>query len=90
MIYHIVNAFKETALKHKAILTFKYQDQILINAQPNNTHYSCIIETDPLFGEVNGNHTLTINMNILGVGDELEVQDIASQIGLSIINKVVN
>lgn len=90
MIYHIVNAFKETALKHKAILTFKYQDQILINAQPNNKHYSCIIETDPLFGEVNGNHTLTLNMDILGVGDELEVQDIASQIGLSIINKVVN
>lgn len=92
MIHQIIEAFKETALKHKAVWTFKYQDKILINAQPNNTYYQVIIETDPYFQQYGENHILTINMDIMGFVEEDEVttQDIASQIGLSIINKVVN
>lgn len=91
MIYQIVEAFKETALRHKAVFTFKYQDKILINAQPNNKYYEVIIETDPYFGQVGDNHTLTLNMDVLGFvdTDEVTTQDIACQIGLSIINKVV-
>lgn len=94
MIYQIVEAFKKTALMHKAVLTFKYQDRILINAQPNNDYYQVIIETDPYFRQVtNSNHILSLNMDVLGfVRDksESEIQDIASQIGLSIINKVIS
>lgn len=91
MIYQIVEAFKETALRHKGVFTFKYQDKILINAQPNNKYYEVIIETDPYFGQVGDNHTLTLNMDVLGFVDidEVTTQDIACQIGLSIINKVV-
>lgn len=91
MIYQIVEAFKETALRHKGVFTFKYQDKILINAQPNNKYYEVIIETDPYFGKVGDNHTLTLNMDVLGFVDidEVTTQDIACQIGLSIINKVV-
>ena len=91
MIYQIVEAFKETALRHKGVFTLKYQDKILINAQPNNKYYEVIIETDPYFGQVGDNHTLTLNMDVLGFVDidEVTTQDIACQIGLSIINKVV-
>lgn len=91
MIYQIVEAFKETALRHKGVFTFKYQDKILINAQPNNKYYEVIIETDPYFGQVGDNHTLILNMDVLGFVDidEVTTQDIACQIGLSIINKVV-
>lgn len=91
MIHQIVEAFKEGALRHKGVFTFKYQDKILINAQPNNKYYEVIIETDPYFGEVRDNHTLTLNMDVLGFVDidEVTTQDIACQIGLSIINKVV-
>ena len=69
MIYQIVEAFKETALRHKGVFTFKYQDKILINAQPNNKYYEVIIETDPYFGQVGDNHTLTLNMDVLGFVD---------------------
>lgn len=90
MIYSIVEAIKETALKHKGVMTFKYQDKLLTNAQPNNQYYEVIVETDGYFKQVKDVHTLSINMSVLGFVDksELETQDICSQIGLSIINKV--
>ena len=90
MIYSIVEAIKETALKHKGVMTFKYQDKLLTNAQPNNQYYEVIVETDGYFKQVKDVHTLSINMSVLGFVDksELESQDICSQIGLSIINKV--
>ena len=92
MINQIVEAFKEGSLKHRAVWTFKYQDRILINAQPNNKYYQVILETDGYFEQSGEYHTLTINLNVLGFvnTDEQTTQDIASQIGLSIINKVVN
>lgn len=91
MIYSIIEAFKEAALRNKYVFTFKYQDKILINAQPNNKYYEVVIETDPYFRQNGENLILTLNMNVLGFVDvdELNTQDIASQIGLSIINKVV-
>ena len=90
MIYSIIEAIKETALKHKGVMTFKYQDKLLTNAQPNNQYYEVIVETDGYFKQVKDVHTLSINMSVLGFVDksELETQDICSQIGLSIINKV--
>ena len=90
MIYSIVEAIKETALRHKGVMTFKYQDKLLTNAQPNNQYYEVIVETDGYFKQVKDIHTLNINMSVLGFVDksELETQDICSQIGLSIINKV--
>lgn len=92
MIYSIVEAFKDVALRNKAVWTFKYQDSILINAQPNDKSYSVIIETDPLMSFNSSNGTITLNMDIMSFVDstECEVQDIAAQIGLSIIHKVVD
>lgn len=92
MIYSIVEAFREGALKHRSVWTFKYQDKILINAQPNNKYYQVILETDGYFDQKRDSHLLTINLDVLGFvdKDEQTTQDIASQIGLSIINKVVN
>ena len=90
MIYSIVEAIKETALKHKGVMTFKYQDKLLTNAQPNNQYYEVIVETDGYFKQVKDVHTLSINMSVLGFVDksELETQDICRQIGLSIINQL--
>lgn len=91
MIYSIVEAFKQTALKNKAVNTFKYQDNILINAQPNNYNYQVIIETDPLMNFSSNTGTITLNMDVMSFVDstECEVQDIAAQIGLSIIHKTM-
>lgn len=92
MIKEIIDCFQKWALKHKDVHTFKYQDEMLINSQPNNKPYSVIIETDGYFQSVRDNHTLSINMDILGFVDvdEVTTQDIACQIGLSLINKVVD
>lgn len=85
MIYRIVEAIKETALKHKAVNTFKYQNKI--NLQPNNKYYEVIVEQDPLFNYPRG--TVSVNMTVLGFPEsELETQDVCFQIGLSIINKL--
>ena len=80
MINQIVEAFKEGSLKHRAVWTFKYQDRILINAQPNNKYYQVILETDGYFEQSGEYHTLTINLNVLGFvnTDEQTTQDIAS------------
>lgn len=92
MINQIVEAFKQVALQNKAVWTFKYQDSILINAQPNNKNYSVIIETDPLMSFNSNTGTITLNMDVLSFVDstECEIQDIAAQIGLSILHKVVD
>ena len=93
MIHSIVEAIKKAALMHKAVLTFKYQDRILINAQPNNSYYQVIVETDGYLRQLGDKHSLSLNMDILGFvkdDNELEVQDIAGQIGLSIINKAID
>ena len=89
MIDQVINAFKDASLKHKAVWTFKYQDKI--NLQPNNKHYSVSIETDGLFSSSAYGLVLTLNMNVLGFVEvnEQTTQDIASQIGLSIINRVI-
>lgn len=92
MINQIVEAFKQVALQNKAVWTFKYQDSILINAQPNNKNYSVIIETDPLMSFNSNTGTITLNMDVLSFvnSTECEIQDIAAQIGLSILHKVVD
>lgn len=92
MINQIVEAFKQVALQNKAVWTFKYQDSILINAQPNNKNYSVIIESDPIMDFNNNVGTITLNMDVLSFVDvtEVETQDISAQIGLSIIHKVVD
>ena len=92
MINQIIEAFKQVALQNKAVWTFKYQDSILINAQPNNKNYSVIIESDPIMDFNNNVGTITLNMDVLSfVGvTEVETQDISAQIGLSIIHKVVD
>lgn len=92
MINQIIEAFKQVALQNKAVWTFKYQDSILINAQPNNKNYSVIIESDPIMDFNNNVGTITLNMDVLSFVDvaEVETQDISSQIGLSIIHKVVD
>ena len=92
MINQIIEAFKQVALQNKAVWTFKYQDSILINAQPNNKNYSVIIESDPIMDFTNNVGTITLNMDVLSFVyvTEVETQDISAQIGLSIIHKVVD
>ena len=92
MINQIIEAFKQVALQNKAVWTFKYQDSILINAQPNNKNYSVIIESDPIMDFNNDVGTITLNMDVLSFVNvtEVETQDISAQIGLSIIHKVVD
>ena len=74
MINQIVEAFKQVALQNKAVWTFKYQDSILINAQPNNKNYSVIIETDPLMSFNSNTGTITLNMDVLSFVDSTECE----------------
>jgi hypothetical protein len=84
MIKQIIDAFKETSLKHILVNDVFYQDQI--NLQPNNKYFQVSIENDPIMTTIG---KLQLNINVLGLGDELETQDKALQIGLAIIDRTV-
>lgn len=91
MINQIVEAFKETALMHKAVKRFCYQQRIDINQQPNNPNYQVILEPDYLMRFNRENGQIVLNMDVLGFVDntEQETQDICTQIALSIITRTI-
>lgn len=91
MINQIVEAFKETALMHKAVNRFCYQQRIDINQQPNNPNYQVILEQDYLMRFSRENGQIVLNMDVLGFVDntEQETQDICTQIALSIITRTI-
>lgn len=91
MINQIVEAFKKTALMHKAVNRFCYQQRIDINQQPNNPNYQVILEQDYLMRFNRENGQIVLNMDVLGFVDntEQETQDICTQIALSIITRTI-
>lgn len=91
MINQIVEAFKKTALMHKAVNRFCYQQRIDINQQPNNPNYQVILEQDYLMRFNRENGQIVLNIDVLGFVDntEQETQDICTQIALSIITRTI-
>lgn len=91
MINQIVEAFKKTALMHKAVNRFCYQQRIDINQQPNNPNYQVILEPDYFMGFSKEQGKLVLNISVLGFvnNTEQETQDICTQIALSIITRTI-
>lgn len=94
MLEQIINYIMESAIKHIAVNTVKYQSRILINAQNSNPNYQVVIEDDAYFqfiktGNVN---TLSLNIDILShVGDDseiLNIQSTAFQIGSELLKYI--
>lgn len=94
MLKDVVNIIKDISLRHKGVRTFRYQSEILNNAQNNNKMYQVYVDDVSL-------HELNITTNIfkakfeiyiLGfVGDDtdvLEVQNNAYTIACDIMAKI--
>lgn len=87
----ICNYIGETALKHIAVKSYKYQNKTLINAQGNNRYIQFIIENTPYFQFIKtaNVYTLTINIDILGFpkgeADVLDVQNMCFQVGNEVL-----
>ena len=60
MINELVDIFKNIALRHKGVRTFRYQDKMLNNAQNNHKAYQVYLETTQF-------HQLNITTNIFRV-----------------------
>lgn len=92
MIKEPIKLIEQVALSIGSVRTFKYQDKILNNAQPNNLNYQVTVETDGYFQSINEAMTLSLNMSVMSFvkEDELSVQDKAMQIGLNIIYKLID
>ena len=94
MLKDVVNIIKDISLRHKGVRTFRYQSEILNNAQNNNKMYQVYVDAVSL-------HELNINTNIfnakfeiyiLGFTDDentvLEVQNNAYTIACDIMAKI--
>ena len=94
MLKDVINIIKDISLRHKGVRTFRYQSEILNNAQNNNKMYQVYVDDVSL-------HELNITTNIfkakyeiyiLGfVGDDtdvLEVQNNAYTIACDIMAKI--
>ena len=94
MLKDVVNIIKDISLRHKGVRTFRYQSEILNNAQNNHAMYQVYVDDVSL-------HELNITTNIfkamfeiyiLGfVGDDtdvLEVQNNAYTIACDIMAKI--
>ena len=66
MIKDFVDIFKNIALRHKLVYTFRYQDEILNNAQNNFKTYQVYLDTVSL-------HQLNITTNIFTSSFELYI-----------------
>ena len=94
MLKDVVNIIKDISLRHKGVRTFRYQSEILNNAQNNNKMYQVYVDDVSL-------HELNITTNIfkaqfeiyiLGFVDDdtdvLEVQNNAYTIACDIMAKI--
>lgn len=94
MLKDVVNIIKDISLRHKCVRTFRYQSEILNNAQNNNKMYQVYVDDVSL-------HELNITTNIfkaqfeiyiLGFVDDdtdvLEVQNNAYTIACDIMAKI--
>ena len=94
MLKDVINILKDISLRHKGVRTFRYQSEILNNAQNNNKMYQVYVDDVSL-------HELNITTNIFNakfeiyilgfVDDEntvLEVQNNAYTIACDIMAKI--
>lgn len=67
MLKQLIEYIGNTALKHVAVKSFKYQKRVMINQQNNNGYVQFIIETDPFFQLIKTSniYTLTLNIDVL-------------------------
>lgn len=94
MLRDVVNIIKETALRHKGVRTFRYQSDILNNAQNNHKYYQVYLD-DVSYHQLNITTNIfrvEFNMYILGFVDDensiLDVQNNAYTIAADIIAKI--
>ena len=94
MLKDVVNIIRKTALMHKAVRTFKYQADILNNAQNNHEYYQVYLD-DVSYHELNITTNIfrvEFNLYILGFVDDdnpiLDVQNNAYTIAADIIAKI--
>lgn len=87
----IIQYIGETAMKHIAVNTFKYQSRALINAQGNNRMMEVVIEdnSDAQYYKTANVFALNLNIDILGKPNKensiLYIQSLAFQIANEII-----
>lgn len=94
MLKDVVNIIRETALMHKGVRTFKYQSDILNNAQNNHEYYQVYLD-DVSYHQLNITTNIfrvEFNLYILGFVDDdnpiLDVQNNAYTIAADIIAKI--
>lgn len=94
MLKDVVNIIKETALKHKGVRTFRYQADILNNAQNNHEYYQVYLD-DVSYHQLNITTNIfrvEFNLYILGFVDDnnpiIDVQNNAYTIAADIIAKI--
>lgn len=91
MFQEIIDYIGNTALKHIAVKSYKYQKRIMINQQNNHSYMQFIVEDNPYFQFIKtaNVYTLTLNIDIIGQPKDdtqiLEVQNDAFQVGAEII-----
>lgn len=94
MLKDVVNIIRDTALRHKGVRTFRYQADILNNAQNNHEYYQVYLD-DVSYHQLNITTNIfrvEFNLYILGFTDDdnpiLEVQNNAYTIAADIIAKI--
>lgn len=88
MIYELTKYIIDRFYKHLLVKTVKYQQEILINAQPNNRYFEVVIDNQPILNSTENEGVLQMNYNIIILGNndnELTIQDNALHIGLDVI-----
>lgn len=96
MLKQIINIIKDTALRHKLIQSFKYQDNLLINAQGCNKYLQCIVDDTSyhqlLISQSPNVFTATFDIYILGFVPTdktiLDVQNECYDVSIQLINKL--
>ena len=94
MLKDVVNIIKEISLRHKGVRTFRYQSDMLNNAQNNNKMYQVYLD-DISLHELNITTNIfkaSFEMYILGFVDDensiLDVQNNAYTIAVDILTKI--
>ena len=96
MIGQLVNYIGETALRHKAVRTFKYQSRVLINQQNNNSYMQFVIEDNMYLQQIITRNIFTATMNVDIIGfpkDDTEIlsmQNDAMQVAVEVMAFIEN
>lgn len=96
MLKQVINIIKSTALRHKLIQSFKYQNSILINAQNGNKYYQCIVDDNSmhqlLISQSPNIFTSTFDIYIIGFVNSdktiLDIQNDCYDIAVQLVAKL--